>query len=219
MESLITNTISISVERRAFITSEREEREVTDQEYAARIYCLVFDVDDDEGDAYTQGILYAIKTLSHYEQTVLKSRFRDGMTWKQAGEMLCDGHSSRARYHTQKALLKLRHPSRLKHMSMARIVAERDEYKQRIIEMQKLYDPRMLSLFDADFPLRAAHVLTRMGIGTVEAVHNIDSYERLKNIRDLGKRATDELIAHMRHLGFSEWADKIELTKKEASYK
>jgi len=61
---------------------------MTDQEYAARIYCLVFNADDD-GDAYMRGILRTIGALGDREQVLLESHYRLGMTYKQIGEEFC----------------------------------------------------------------------------------------------------------------------------------
>jgi len=111
---------------------------MTDREYAALIYRRVFNVKDDGGDAYTPGILKVLETLRLREQTVLENRLRRGMTMKQAGEKFSLSESS-ARYIFKKALRKLRHPSVIRDMSMAKIAADRNMYKEELEAVSKRY--------------------------------------------------------------------------------
>ena len=98
---------------------------MTNTEYAANIYRLVFNVDDG-GDAYTHGILEVLKTLSPYEEIAVESRYRYGMTFKQAGERIGGLSELQATHYTKKALRKLRHPSRTRNMSVAAIIERKD---------------------------------------------------------------------------------------------
>jgi len=95
---------------------------MTDNDYAAIIYCRVFHVSSDDGDSYTRGILDAISTLSIREQTALDSYFRQGNTFEQTGIIIGDLKEASARRIINKALLKLRHPSRLQDMSVKAII-------------------------------------------------------------------------------------------------
>lgn len=100
---------------------------ITDAEYAACIYCHVFLVDTDGGDAYTRGILDAINTLNQREQMALECYYRHGKTFKQTGNDIGGLSQTRAREIVQRALRKLRHPSRARNMSVARIINNRDK--------------------------------------------------------------------------------------------
>ena len=99
---------------------------MTDNEYALKIYCRAFSVASDNGDAYTQGIFEAIKTLDAREQLALESYFRHCNTYKQVAIILGGVSNETARRVVQKALLKLRHPYRLRNMSL-KAVTERQK--------------------------------------------------------------------------------------------
>ena len=91
---------------------------MTDKEYASKIYCRAFSVTFDDGDSYTQGILEAIDSLEAREQLALESYFRRGNTYKKTAILLGGVSNETARRVVQKALLKLRHPYRLRNMSI-----------------------------------------------------------------------------------------------------
>ena len=90
---------------------------MTDCEYASKIYCRAFSVTSDNGDAHTQGILKVIDSLETREQLALESYIRHGNTYKQTAIILGGVSNETARRIVQKAMLKLRHPSRLRFMS------------------------------------------------------------------------------------------------------
>ena len=100
---------------------------MTDNEYASKIYCCVFVKDTDGGDSYTRGILDVIGTLSSREQAALESYYRHGNTYKQTGIIIGNLSGETARYTVQKALLKLKHPSRIRYMSVKSILNMRDK--------------------------------------------------------------------------------------------
>ena len=86
---------------------------MTDNEYASIIYCRAYCVDSDGGNTNTRGILEAISTLSMREQAALESYYRNGNTFEQTGKIIGGVKREAARRVVQKAILKLRHPSRL----------------------------------------------------------------------------------------------------------
>ena len=104
---------------------------MTDNEYASRIYCCVFCTDSDGGDSYTRGILDMIGTLSDREQAALESYHRFGYTYKQTGAALGGISGEAARRIVLKALLKLKHPSRLRNMSVKSLLEKRDRMNVR----------------------------------------------------------------------------------------
>ena len=91
---------------------------MTDDEYAVKIYCRIFNVKNDRGDAWAQGILDTISNLGADEQAALKSRFRYGHTYEQTGALLGGIKGEAARRIVNKAILKLKHPSRTRHMKL-----------------------------------------------------------------------------------------------------
>jgi len=93
---------------------------MTDDEYAARLYCRILNIEEDNGDANTRHILDMINTLTDPERTVLECRIRHGKTLKQTGEYIGDLSPSRAREIEIKAILKLRHRSRVNGMSISK---------------------------------------------------------------------------------------------------
>ena len=94
---------------------------MTDDEYASVIYCRLFSVASDSGDAYKHGIFEEIGALDVREQLALESYLRHGKTYKQTAEILGGVSSETARRIVQKALLKLRHPYRLRNMSITAV--------------------------------------------------------------------------------------------------
>ena len=105
---------------------------MTDYEYTCAIYCLVFSVASDCGDADTQGILDAIDSLEAREQLALESYFRHGNTYKQTAAMLGGVSNETARRVVQKALLKLRHTSRSRYMCLKAVSKRQNNIRSAI---------------------------------------------------------------------------------------
>ena len=91
---------------------------MTDNEYALKIYCRAFSAVSDSEDANIPGILEEVKSLDVREQLALESYFRNGNTYKQTAIILGGVSTETARRIVQKAMLKLRHPYRLRKMSI-----------------------------------------------------------------------------------------------------
>ena len=68
---------------------------------------------DDAGKAYIPGIYAALATLTEREQSVLRHRFKNGLTLQKTAEAYGITRE-RIRQIESKALRKLRHPSRSK---------------------------------------------------------------------------------------------------------
>ncbi|MCL1807339.1 MAG: sigma-70 family RNA polymerase sigma factor [Oscillospiraceae bacterium] len=102
---------------------------MTKKEYAVVLYCQVFRVEDDGGDAYIQGIQDALGTLTEREQLMLKARFRYGKTYAQIGKSFGVSKST-ARSILLKAMCKLRHPYRSRLMSVAKL-ADGQKYRRK----------------------------------------------------------------------------------------
>ena len=116
---------------------------MTDNDYASKIYCCVFNVDSDGGDSYTRGILDAVGTLTIREQAALESYYRYGNTYKHTGIILGKISGEAARRIVQKALLKLRHQSRIKNMSVASIIKNREK---KIADVKEIADELRITL-------------------------------------------------------------------------
>jgi len=100
---------------------------MTDTKYAVIIYCRVFKTATDAGDAYIGGILDAINALDIREQAALEGYYRLGHTYAQIGKTLGGYSGETARKITEKALLKLKHPSMLRKMSVKAIITQKDK--------------------------------------------------------------------------------------------
>ena len=117
---------------------------MTEREYATLIYCHVFNVKDDSGDAYIQGIMKALDTLIQRERIALEKYYRHEKTLEQVGKEIGLTGVSAGRI-VKKAIRKLRHPSVLRNISMSGVEADRDMYRQelkaaneRIFELDRL---------------------------------------------------------------------------------
>ncbi|MCL2248085.1 MAG: hypothetical protein FWC13_02330 [Oscillospiraceae bacterium] len=83
---------------------------MTDREYAGVIYCQVFNVIDDDGDAHVPGIEAAMSKLSDRERIALESYYRYNNTYAKTAEIISNIKKDAARTIVTKAILKLRHP-------------------------------------------------------------------------------------------------------------
>jgi hypothetical protein len=209
---------------------------MTDHEYAAVLYCRVFRVEDDGGETYVQGVKDALGTLKERERLALEGRLRYGKTYKLIEKEL--GMSAQAaRRVVNTAICKLRHPFRIRMMSMARVEEERSLYRQaseeakaineklnRLVfllvrgmpineELHAAYDKLEMRVDEAGFLPQAAKALYWANIKTVGDLYDVDSYERLTRIRNIGTKYIGSLIGRMRELGFNKWADAIESEK------
>ena len=204
---------------------------MTDNEYASRIYCRVFRVDGDNGDVYTRGTLDAISTLDEQERSALECYFRNGLTYEQTGAFLGDVGKEAARSVINKAILKLRHPSRARLISVGKLVRhmerqledaelaiaelhnriERISYGEPIHRIPRAAAaPRKKGIGEIGFTSRTLNHLLSEGLNTLDAILALDSLDVLIVRRGFGLRSLDEIITKMRSHGYGEWADKIE---------
>jgi hypothetical protein len=204
---------------------------MTDNEYAIKIYCSVFCKSDDGGDTYTRGLLDMLGTLSTREQATLDLYIRCGFTYKQIGVALGGITGESARRIVQKSLSKLRHPSKLKMMSVRLLLEERDKsLASALTEINELYnqielittdtplkpkiqaalDYRKKSIAEIGFSSRVYNHLLSAGINTVESLLALDSLDILAQRRNFGKLSKLEIVQKMRDNEYTQWADKIE---------
>ena len=192
---------------------------MTDNKYAALIYYQGFGVKDDS-DVYVKGILDAIGTLPPQERSVLETYYRHGKSCRQIGEDFGIPGQSVGKI-VQKALRKLRHPSKAREMSIAQIRKDRDRYKEELAEarnrdLDKPMAPfsREMSICGMEFSARTQNALLRAGKDTVKSLLEIATFAELQKIRNLGAASGNEVIAKMRGLGFHAWADGIAAGQK-----
>ena len=204
---------------------------MTDNEYASKIYCRVFRVADDNGDAYTRGTLDAIATLDERERTALECFFRKGMTYEQTGVFLGGVGKESARSMINKATLKLRHPSRARRISVGKLVGylekQLDDSGLAIAELQNKVErlsfgepirkipradaaPRKKGLGEIGFSPRTLNHLLNERLNTIDALLALESLDILIVRRGFGLKSFDEIIIKMRDHGYGEWADKME---------
>lgn|GEM_PF-1169688 len=208
---------------------------MTDNDYAIKIYCQVFRVNTDHGDAHVHGILAAVRTLEAREQAALEGYFRHGHSYKQTGEMIGGIRAESARRVVCKALLKLRHPHRAQGMSVSAIIQHRnkllDEAADKIDwlldQVERLVqgiaideglafqlESRKKSVADLGLPSRVYNHLIASGLRTVEALLELDSLAILTKRSNFGQKSYEEVLSKMRELGHGEWADRVEKTGK-----
>jgi hypothetical protein len=203
-----------------------------DNEYASKIYCSVFSTTDDDGDTYIRGVLDVLGTLGAREQFALDCYIRHGNTFKQIGAALDGITGESARRIVHKALSKLRHPSKMKQMSVRLLLEDRDKkLNAAACEIDELYDqigllksgaplnPKIQSALDyrkknigeIGFSSRVYNHLLDAGINTVEALLALDSLDTLTQRRSFGKASKLEIVQKMRQNEYTEWADKIDI--------
>ncbi|MCL2662812.1 MAG: hypothetical protein FWE83_05700 [Oscillospiraceae bacterium] len=204
---------------------------MTDNEYAAKVYCSVFCTADDNGDTYTRGVLDMLGMLCSREQTALDCYIRQGKTFKQTATALGDIAGESARRIVYKALSKLRHPSKLKNLSVKLLLEDRDKKLiEAAHEIDELYDQigllasgtpvipkiqsalesRKKSIVEIGFSSRVYNHLLDAGINTVEALLALDSLDILTHRRSFGKASKHEIVQKMRQSEYTQWADKME---------
>jgi sigma-70, region 4 len=121
---------------------------MTDMEYMSRVYCATWNLDNDNGDLYIQGIQEALHTLSEREQLALELRYREGMTYKMVGQNIGGVCTERARYIIQMAMRKLRHLSPSICMSVSQIVEKCDNLRSMLKEKNAVIDEQKKTIMD-----------------------------------------------------------------------
>ena len=212
---------------------------MTDRDYAAAIYCRIFNVPDDNGDAYARGILDLIETLDLREQDALGFRFRCGYSYNKIGDCIGGINAQKARYIVNKALRKLRHFSGEHAVSVAAIVNRSDTLLQEANDdIEKLFeqieralrgedlDPaiheglvsRRMKIGEIGVSPRVHRLLLEAGVRTVEALLSLESLETLMKSRGFGKKTRDELLKSMREHGHADWVDKMVYPSVESEF-
>lgn len=178
---------------------------------------------------YTPGLLEAMETLTEREQDVLTYRYRDGLTLEETGEKY-HVTRERIRQIEAKALRKLRHPMRqemIKGVSYGDWKSLREDYWELKARYERVHaealeaclanmcdakaqldaikateaeDVRKMSIQDLDLSVRSFNCLLRADIKTVGDIVALP-VERLKKVRNLGRRSVEEIVDKVNELG------------------
>ena len=210
---------------------------MNNNDYAVNIYCKVFDVPNDNGDAHVHGIIDAIGALGKREQTALECYFRDLKTYKQTAEIIGISTDA-ARMLISKAIFKLKHSSSAWNMSVKAITEHRAlelekanatitalyEQLEAVLQggavapkVQAVLESRKTSIFALGVSSRTCSLLSKAGIRTVEALLALNTLDSLMKQRGFSKKSRDELIKKMQKNGYVEWADKMKRQISEAT--
>ena len=203
---------------------------MTDAEYASLIYCFAFNTEDDGGDTYIKGVLDAIKTLNDKEQIALEHRVRFGENITQVGKAL-GVSTQRASMIVVSARRKLRCLSRLRNMSVARLIEDKDSQLEQAnaaigvfydqIERLLLGKPLELSAMNM-LPVRKGSItelnlsgianrqLFRAGLHYIVSLLELENLDTLVKQKGFGEKSRIDLLAAMREWGYTEWADRME---------
>jgi len=209
---------------------------LNDDDYTAHLYCEIFGTPEDRDDHNPGRILDVLNTLTVRERRLLECRYRHGMTLEQTGTEI-GVTKERARQIISKALRKLRHPERVRDMSVKQIEQERDRYRQRLDESdviiqelrrqianppahqsseavmcgEKAVSPDGLDkrIDQLEISVRLHNALVRAGYNKVRDIYDIPSITKLCGIKNLGAKSRSELFHVMRGLGFGDWIERI----------
>jgi len=164
------------------------------------------------------------------EQAALESYYRHGKTFLQTGMILGGLKSETARRTINRALLKLRHPSKNRWFSVKAIIDRYDEVQKNSNEIindlydqidqlskglpvkhqfQSFLDSRKADIIDLGLTTRVYNHLLDAGINTIEALLKPGSIDILMKRRHFGESSYREVINKMRKNGFDEWADRF----------
>ena len=206
---------------------------MTDNEYASRIYCAALEKEDD-GDIYVRGVLDMIGTLTEREQLALEYRYRNELTYIQTGRMLGGVCGERARQIIQRALRKLRQPSRLGQMRISAIVEKNNTLQKLLKEkinlineknavIEKLSsqtgyiaeeevrrdesDIQKNKIEDIDFSTRTYNALKKAGIHDYDTLLAFSCFDDIMRIPNFGKITILEIARRMRDYGYTAWVD------------
>lgn len=167
---------------------------------------------------YVPALEKAMSELTEREQKVLELRFVHGMTYEQCGYRF-NVTRERIRQVEQKALRKLRSPRFAKHYLLdtlnkafeidgerARLERENNQLVARLnalgdkIAREKKTQERKVDIDEMELSVRSYNCLRRAGINFVSDLEGM-TYEKLKKVRNLGRKSILEIIQKARKFG------------------
>lgn len=175
---------------------------------------------------YLPAFQNAYDRLAERERTVLEMRFLDGKTYEECGKHF-NVTRERIRQVEQHAMRKLRGQALKMVMNPAEVFdemrsralkaeAEVNAYRKKIKNIRKVLgcpdtgnipeEPEEktgiddMSIEDLELSVRSYNCLYRANIRTVGALKKL-TYERLRRVRNLGRKSVDEIVAKLKELG------------------
>jgi len=195
--------------------------------YPFNLAVAIFDSEEEARKIYSPGIHTALSTLTEKEQGIISKRYAENKTLK----VCADEYgltTERIRQIQHKALRKLRHPSRANQFRAVPL----DEFKENELKYQKLsreYEAllkayellttkrvnmdevlalselsKMLNIETENLKLshRTYYSLKRTGVRTLGDIVDM-SIEELSQIRNLGQKSSDEIMACVKQYGLN----------------
>lgn len=179
---------------------------------------------------FDENVVELLKTITEREARIIKARFIDGYTLEAVG--MQEGVTrDRIRQIEQKALRKLRHPSRLAIMRYGKENLKlQDDIDKLNIELKEIKNalinaikhPETIELTEEevklsqlsqkieelDFSVRTFHCLKRQGIETLSQLVQLKPDDLLR-MRNLGKKSLREIINKLNDMGYQLSDDTI----------
>lgn len=205
---------------------------MNDIEYARLIYCKVFAVGDDGGDAYICGIMNEISLLNVKEQCALDYYYRQNQTFARIGKTLGGISRQGTSNILRNVLNKLRQPLIMRNMSITATIEYKDKLLSEAREQIKILQLQLVDMVQRDsyvhgengepeaiinktalsklnLTTRVYNLLKNVGIDSVESILVLDNLDVLVKKRNFGIKARDEIIIKMHSQGYTEWAEHI----------
>lgn len=151
-----------------------------------------------------------LETLQEREQDIILKHYKYGMS---IANIANEYNVCRQRLYQikNKALRKLRHPSRLDKLIQCRISKyDLDKLIKEVQDLKRLLTQQNDSsvlIEDMDFSIRTFNCLKRAKICNVDDILNVNLY----TVRNLGRKSLNEIVAKMKDLGYSEAMKRYEV--------
>lgn len=154
---------------------------------------LAYHIDDDR----TNGVLYALSLLPEQEQSVLRYMYYNGMSDKDIADYY-EKSRSWPKQVSDKALAKLRHPSRMVYIQYGLNGAQYFLKRQAELVKTGLLTP----IEDLKLSLRSYNCLKKVSLNYVEEILNLSNSD-ISKIKNFGLQNRRELYTAIRRLGFN----------------
>lgn len=154
---------------------------------------LAYHIDDDR----TNGVLYALSLLPEQEQSVLRYMYYNGMSDKDIADYY-EKSRSWPKQVSDKALAKLRHPSRMVYIQYGLNGAQYFLKRQAELVKTGLLTP----IEDLKLSLRSYNCLKKVSLNYVEEILNLSNSD-ISKIKNFGLQNCRELYTAIRRLGFN----------------
>ena len=187
--------------------------------YPWNLICAVLDGRKDlVYKVYVPEFMKAVDTLTYREHKVVEMRYANDMTFEKCGKSL-GVTRERVRQIEAKALRKLQNPRFSKHYILdtinkafeidgerARLERENNQLVARLnalgdkIAREKKTQERKVDIDEMELSVRSYNCLRRAGINFVSDLEGM-TYEKLKKVRNLGRKSILEVIQKAREFG------------------